>query len=229
MNAVVIGSSHGLGFALVKKLLAEGHKVVAGTLEKEIPDSLIPLTEQYGDNLAVKPADVTNEDEMISFAQFVSEFTGKADAVCTVAGIMTPGDRINKIQDCIIPDIRRTIDVNTVGPIIAGKYLYPVTAKGGKILTITSEGVGVRHAWSGSPGYALSKTAATKISGIFNSSVDDVDFYSVHPGRPMTNMNKNGEITAEESAEGIYNIMTGITPVSRDVWYIDYKGSPMDM
>jgi len=229
MRSVVIGSTHGLGFSLVAKLLSEGHKVVAGTVESEVPDSLKPLMEQYGDMLLVKPADVTNEEEIISFTKAAADFLGKVDSVCTVAGIMTPGDRTNKIQDCIISDISKTFAVNTIGPITVGRYLYHVMEKGGKILTITSESVGVKHVWSGTPGYALSKTAATKVSGIFNSSVDDVDFYSVHPGRPMTHMNRNGEITAEESAEGIYKIMAGITPVSRDVWYINYEGDPMDM
>jgi len=89
--------------------------------------------------------------------------------------------------------------------------------------------VGVKNAYSGIPGYALSKTAATKISGILNASADDVDFYSVHPGRPLTDMNQSGEISAEESAEGICGIMSGAIPVFRKVWYIDYMGNPMEM
>jgi len=229
MRFVVIGATHGLGLALTKKLLDEGHKVVAGTLESEIPQTLASLLECYKDSLLVEPADVTCEDEISSFAKSTEAFFGKVDALCTVAGVLMQNDRVKNLLECDIVELRKTFEVNTIGPIIVAKYFYPIMEKGGKVITITSEGVAVRNAYSNFPCYALSKTATTKVSGILNSSTDDVDFYSVHPGRPMTNMNQNGEITAEESAEGIYRIMSGITEVSRKIWYIDYKGNPMEM
>jgi NAD(P)-dependent dehydrogenase (short-subunit alcohol dehydrogenase family) len=228
MRFAVIGATHGLGLALTKTLLDEGHKVAAGTLDREVPDTLKPLIEQYGDNILVGRADVTNEEEIKAFAKSTTAFFDKVDAVCTVAGIMLPEDRKLSLLEAEISNLRTTFDVNFIGPVTVAKYFYPIIEKGGKLLTITSEGVGVRYAWSGSPHYALSKTAVTKVAGILNSTVDDVDFYSVHPGRPMTLMNRNGEIPAEESAAGIFKIMAGQTPVSRESWYIDYLGNSMD-
>jgi len=226
---VVIGAKRGLGLALTKKLLVEGHKVVAGVRERGIPESLSTFSIRYGDRLLVKPADVTNEEDIKSFAISAAGFLGKVDILCTVAGVSMPEDRAFPLHQCDVSAIRTTFAVNTLGPIIAVKYFYPVMEKGGKVLTITSEGVGVRSAYPGTPAYALSKTAATKVSGVLNASAEDVDFYSVHPGRVISDMNPNGEITAEESADGIYGITTGIIPVSRKVWYIDYKGNPMEM
>ncbi|MDR2568762.1 MAG: SDR family NAD(P)-dependent oxidoreductase [Oscillospiraceae bacterium] len=229
MRFVVIGATHGLGLVLTEKLLTEGNDVAAGVIDRDVPESLKPLLEKYKDKLLVKSADVTNENEIEAFAKAAADFMGKVDAVCTVAGIMKPSDKVNKLHEVDVADLRATFDVNTFGPIICAKHFYPIMEKGGKILTITSEAVSVSHVWPGTPCYALSKTAATKLCGILKTSVEDVDFYAVHPGRPMTLMNQNGEIPAEESAEGIYKLMAGITSISREVWYVDYKGNPMDM
>jgi len=229
MRFAVIGAKRGLGLALTQRLLAEGHKVAAGVRERDVPESLKALASQYGDKLLVGPADVTSEDDIKFFAETVAAFMGNVDVLCVVAGVIMPGDRAYPLHMGDVSEIPSTFAVNTLGPIIAVKYFYPVMEKGGKVLIITSEGVGVRNAYSGIPGYALSKTAATKVSGILTASANDVDFYSVHPGRPLTDMNQNGEISAEESADGIYRIMAGITPVSRKIWYIDYMGNPMEM
>jgi len=229
MRAVVIGAKRGLGLALTNSLLAAGHSVAAGVRDRVVPESLQALSVRYGERLLVGQAEITDEREVRSFADAVAARFGRADALCTVAGILLPGDRANTLLRCDIDEVRRTFDVNVVGPVIAAKCFYPVMEKGGKVLTVTSEGVGVHNAYPGSPAYALSKTAATKVSGILNATADDVDFYSVHPGRVVTDMNPNGEISAEESAEGILGILTGKIPVSREVWYIDYRGYPMEM
>lgn len=78
------------------------------------------------------------------------------------------------------------------------------------------------------PCYGLSKTAVTKISGIYNASCEDYNFYSVHPGRMNTDMGRTtAQIEPDESAEGFKNLITGATPISRNQWYIDYLGNKM--
>lgn len=107
--------------------------------------------------------------------------------------------------------------------------LFPYIKKGGRIFTVTSEGVGVRSCGTWVPCYALSKAAATKACGILNASVPDVDFYAVHPGRMNTDMGRTtAQIEPEVAAEGFCRLMTGETPVSREKWYIDYNGAEME-
>ena len=228
MNVVVIGATQGLGLCLTRKFLENGHKVAAGVIDRATPPSLLPLCEQYGGQLSVFQADVTNEEEIIKGAALCKEFLGEVDALCNVAGVLLSGDRVNTIEKCDIAELRKTFEVNTIGPVIVGKSFYPVMKKGGAVFTVTSEGVNVKNCGTWVPAYGLSKIAATKVSGIFNASVEDVDFYSVHPGRMNTEMGRTtAQIEPEESAEGFYKLMTGETPVSRDEWYIDYKGDPM--
>jgi len=230
MNIVIIGATQGLGLELTRKFLVEGHKVAAGVVERSIPAALQELIGQYKNNLIVFQADVTNEDEIRCGANMCKEFLGEVDALCNVAGVLLQGDRVNKIHECDVAELRKSFDVNTFGAIIVAKEFYPVMKKGGMVVTVTSEGVGIYNCGTWIPCYALSKLSATKVSGIFNASIDDVDFYSIHPGRMNTEMGRtSAQIEASESAEGFHAIMTGENPISRDCWYVDYTGKPMEV
>ncbi|MCL2422005.1 MAG: SDR family NAD(P)-dependent oxidoreductase [Defluviitaleaceae bacterium] len=230
MHSVVIGATKGLGLALTRKMLSAGHKVVAGVVERQVPEDLAKLSDEYGDKLLIKSCDIADENEVKAFADNAGVFLGKADNLCVVAGILLPDDAAKPLHLCDVDVLRKTFEVNVFGPIMSAKYFYPIMEKGGKVIIVTSEGVGVKNVYSNFPCYALSKTVATKASGIFNASVDDVDFYAVHPGRMRTDMNQTSfQIEPEEAADGIFGIMIGSIPVSRDIWYIDYKGDPMEM
>ena len=227
MNFIIIGTTTGLGYEMVKLFLEKGHKVAAGTVEASPPPHLTAL--QNG-NLLIFPADVTKDDQLIAGAKACENFFGKADAVCNVAGVLLPNDREKLLHECDSAELRLTFEVNAIGVVLAGKYFYPVTKKGGKFLSITSENKGLTLCGTWVPCYGLSKTAATKASGMFNAAIDDVDFFSVHPGRMNTEMGRTvAQIEPIVAARGIHKLMTGETAISRDKWYIDYNGDPMSM
>jgi len=227
MNFIVIGATQGLGYELTKLLLEKGHSVAAGTVETTPPAALTALKE-IG-NLHIFPADVTNDAQLQAGASACEKFFGgKADALCNVAGVILNGDRTNLIHECDAGELRRTFEVNTIGVILVGKYFYPIIKKGGKLLSVTSEGMDLMSCGTWIPCYSMSKLAATKACGIFNASVQDVDFYAVHPGRMNTEMGRTtAQIEASDSAQGFYGLMTDETPLSRDNWYVDYNGKPM--
>lgn len=227
MNFAVIGATKGLGLCLTEQLLQAGHRVAAGAIV--ISDALQSLVESYPETLRVWKADVTDEAQMADVAKQAAAFLGEIDALCNVAGVLLDQDRVKLLHECDIGELRRSFDVNTVGPVIVVKCFYPYMKKGGNVFTVTSEGVGIRSCGTWVPCYGLSKAAATKVSGILNASVSDVNFYAVHPGRMNTDMGRTtAQIEPEESAAGFCRLMAGETPVSRENWYIDYKGETMD-
>ncbi len=227
MNFAVIGTSRGLGLCLVRQLLEEGHKVAA--VARRLTEDLTVLAAQYPERLLVLQGDVTREEEMVSSAEKAHAFLKEIDALCNCAGVLLPLDRERLLHQCDISELRRTLDVNVVGPVIVVKAFYPYMKKGGSVFTVTSEGVGIKSCGTWVPCYGLSKAAETKISGILNASVEDVDFFSVHPGRMNTDMGRTtAQIEPEEAAEGFCCLMTGRRPVSRSRWYIDYTGNEME-
>ncbi len=227
MRIVVIGAARGLGLKLTEKLLEYGYKVAAGATH--ISTELKKLQEVYNDQLLVFEADVTNEELIAEGAKKCNDFLGGIDVVCNVAGVLLDGDRINPLYQCDIMELRKTLDVNTVGPVIVVKSFYPYLKDGSNVFIVTSEGVGIGNCGEWVPCYAISKAAATKVSGILNASVKHINFYSVHPGRMDTDMGRStAQISPEESAEGFIRLFNGQTPISRDNWYINFKGEKME-
>lgn len=230
MNAIIIGATQGLGFCLTKRLLEGGHRVAAGTLENEPPAALSALKRDFAKSLSIFPCDVVRDAQIMDGAAHCLDFFGQADSLCNVAGVILKGDRDKLLTECDPDELRKTFSVNTIGAILVVRYYLHAVKKNGSFFTVTSEGVGVQSAGSWIPCYGLSKTAATKACGIFNASYKDADFYAVHPGRMNTELGRTtAQIEPEESAEGFYKLMTGETPISREKWYIDYKGIPMNL
>jgi len=227
MNIVIIGATKGLGLCLTEKLLEKGHKVAAGVLS--ISPGLTMLEAKYSGRLFLFNADVTNEEQIAAGAEKCRVFLGKIDALCNVAGVLLEQDRVKLLHECDISELRKSFDVNAVGPVIVVKNFYPYLKAGANVFTVTSEGVGITNCGTWVPCYALSKAAATKVSGILNASIEEINFYSVHPGRMNTDMGyTTAQIEPEEAAEGFCKLIDGGTQISRDNWYINYNGESME-
>ena len=224
MNICIVGATKGLGLSLTKKFLEEGHTVFSIALEPSL--ELDNLISTFKGNLEVCFGDITNENFVKDACELCGKYLVNIDSLCNVVGVLLHGDRSNLLHNCDIDELRRTFEVNTIAPVIIVKYFYPLMKINSTMLTVTSEGIEIKSCGTWVPCYGMSKASATKISGIMNASVTNVDFYSVHPGRMNTDMGKTtAQIQPEESAEGFYSIMTGKTPISRNNWYIDYMGN----
>lgn len=227
MNICVVGATKGLGYYLVKKILTEGgHKVFAVALTAS--EQLSKLLEEYPNDLTVTYGDVTDESFVSSASALCKEALGSIDSLCNVAGVLLQDDRESSLLTCKMDTLRTTFEVNTLAPVCVIQQFYPIMNDGGTMFTVTSEGTSIKHVGAGFTCYAMSKTIANVISGIMSKTVSNVDFYSVHPGRMNTDMGKlTAQIEPDESADGFYALMTGAVELSRDVWYIDYKGKDM--
>ncbi len=223
MKFVVLGAQKGLGYHLVKQLLTNGHKVAAGVLKDE---GLEDLKIKHSNKFMVFECDVTKESQILSSVKKCKTFLGKIDAMCYVAGIIRDDDRNVLLHESNTDDMRATFEVNFFGAYIAAREFYKIAKIGASIYLITSESCYTKSVGTWVPCYAISKTAQTKLVGMFNAAVNDISFYAIHPGRMNTDMGRTtAQIEPEESANGIADIMTGRTEVSRESWYIDYKGN----
>ncbi len=233
MNAVVIGASQGLGLELLRSLLREGHAVIAGVIEREAPAAVAALAAASGGRLTVVHADVTDEAVMGRMAAITAERFGPqgVDALVNVAGVLLRRDQECDLLSADIAELRRSLEVNTIGVVIVMQRFYPLIRKDGKgaLLTITSEAGSLSISGRIYPAYSISKAGANKAVSILTQTVTDIRILGIHPGRMNTEMGRaHAQIEPQVSADAIVRLMTGeVVPDPASGWFVDYRGEPM--
>ena len=230
MKAIVIGTGQGLGLTLVKVLAQKGHTVVAGLRRQEVPQDILDLEKDFSGRVFHVSCDVTCESQLDEAARFAKNALGEADTLINCAGVLMDRDRRSLLHEMKMDVLKKTFEVNVFGAVSVIQHFYPVMNKAGgaSFVTITSEGCDIGQCGAWIPAYALSKCAETKISGIMNQSVNDVRFYSVHPGRMRTVMGRETwNMEASETAELLMAMIESGEIHNKGTWYMDYKG--MDM
>ncbi len=234
--ALVTGCDHGLGYALVVKLITEGYIVFAGCYFNSF-EHFQPYKEQYKDNLHLFCLDISDTQSVLKVKEYIATQTDYIDILINNAGIL--GDIEDTIEDQLDFDaIEQVIRVNAIGTLKVTNTLFPYLRNGnGKlILTISSEAGSIedcnRESWFG---YCMSKTAINMESALIQNK-----FYKyngqvmvVHPGWMKTYMrgklDENAEITPEYSAECIWKLIENrIMYKSEKPVYLDYKGNKLN-
>ena len=229
MRVCIAGVNQGLGFVLSKLMAERGHKVYAGYRNK-MSAEVKEAAEKF-DGFEPVEIDVTSESMAEAAARHIEENGGKLDAVVVNAGILPDSDRKLQITNANINDLRAALEANSIGSAIMIKHFNRLVKDGGMFVTITSEAGSMTNIGTGFPLYSISKAAQNKLTAILAKTVSNYKVYAIHPGRMNTVMGRTtAQIEPEESAEGIYNILTGEKKIPpQNGWFIDYHGESMEI
>lgn len=234
MKIIITGANKGLGLSLVKVFAGNGHQVAAGAYGGDDLKLLTDFAATASEKVTLIPMDVTDEASVQAAAQKVAAIYGQVDVLIGNAGVLMPGDRTATLRETDIGELRRSLEINTVGNVIVIKHFLPLMRAGGQgmLIFITSEAGSITGSGANFPAYSISKTAANKTVFILRATVgDQYKIYAMHPGRMNTDMGRNtAQIEPEESAEGIYRIAMGITKVDEGAnGFINYRGERMEI
>jgi len=133
-TAFVSGSTQGIGFAIAKKLLEEGAKIVInGRTEKKVTTAVEKLQNIDRDNVTGIAADLSHNEEVDHLAQQVPD----VDILINNAGFFEP-KKFTEISD---EEWIRIIDVNVLGGIRLARHYFPkmLEENWGRIIFISSE------------------------------------------------------------------------------------------
>ena len=175
---VVTGANRGIGLELCRQLVARGEDVIAAcrTPSKELED--------LGARV-VSGVDVTTD---AGAAALLAATEGKTiDVLVNNAGILVP-DSLGSID---FDTVRRSFEVNTIGPLRLTQALLPRMTKGSKIALVSSRvGSLADNTSGGMYAYRMSKTALNMagVSLARDLASRGIHVVLLHPGFIRTEM-----------------------------------------
>ncbi len=182
-QTLITGGTRGIGAAIAHRLAADGHDLVLGYLSDET--AAVATRDEVralGVSCEVVAADITTDAGIASLFEAAGPVTG----VVNNAGATY---RYAPLVDTPADEIRRTYDVNLVGPTLVARAAVSALAEGGVIVNISSGA-----ATLGSPGeyvhYAAAKAgidALTKGLGL-EVAARGIRVVAVAPGLTETDL-----------------------------------------
>lgn len=234
MNIVITGANRGLGYELLVESVSRGYFVYALVRSEEAKAQLLVQLQAKQINakqFTVHICDVTNEADIASFTQQLSEQGIKLTSIINSAAILVA--RQTSIEQLDMEDVQSTFDTNLYGPMRVVKHLLPLLQEqAGSILNISSEAGSITNAYGGDYPYSLSKCALTLFSEQLKRTLapKGIEVWSIHPGWMHTDMGGPAAPLAPiDSAKGIIDIMERKMKIASTFSFINYKGEAMDI
>lgn len=188
---LITGASGGLGLALAKQVLAQGHQLVVTSRN---PQSMADLQAQYPNQLVAEALDITNVAEIKAFATQHQAF----DVIVNNAG----GAVIGAMEEMTDTDINQQLALNLLAPIHLTRAFLPAMRqqKSGKIVYITS--IGGRTSFAGGSMYHAAKFGLEGFAETLAQEVAEFGIQTiiVEPGSIKSNFLGNTRWTQKSDA-----------------------------
>ena len=195
-KVVITGANRGIGLALTKKYLKEGHDVIA--LCRKSSSELKETSAQIIENVEVTD---------LKCLEGVAKEIGEMDILINNAGVLYN----ETLQDMNFDHIQQQVEVNTYAPLKLALTLGRGLKSGGIFGILTSRMGSITDNDSGSYyGYRLSKAAGNAVGKSLAMDLKDrgITVLLLHPGYVKTEMTgNNGLIDTTQSADGLYQMV----------------------
>ncbi len=210
-TVLIVGASRGIGLELAKQYAGNGDDVIACARDTGAAEQLEEAA-RSADNISIQQLDIGDPASIEAAADAIGD--RPIDIAIVSAGAVGGGRQT--LDDLDIEEWHRTLDVNTIGPALVAKAFKPnLAASGdGKLMILTSQLGASTWPMGGMYIYSTTKAAVSKVGQILalDWAGDPITVTVVHPGWVQTDMGgPQAEITAEESASGIRNVLAGLT------------------
>ena len=135
----ITGAGSGLGRSLARRLAQEGDTIV---LLGRTPAALDAVAAELGGDSYSMMCDVASADSVRTAFAAIAERHPRIDVLINNAGIYQP----SFVKDATDAQIAAAVMTNFAGPIYCSRAAIPMMQKGGHIINISSETVGLPHA-----------------------------------------------------------------------------------
>lgn len=185
-TAVITGGTRGIGFAIAKKFLDNGAKVVIlGSRKESVESAVSKLSDYQGRVMGFWP-NITNPEEVEKTFTLVKENFGSLDILCNNAGLSSRGS----IYDYSLEEFKRVMELNVTAVFVCTKEAAKIMKEqGGGVILNTSSMVGEYGQPSGCA-YPASKFAVNGLTKSLSRELakDNIRVNAVAPGVTRTDM-----------------------------------------
>ena len=210
---MIVGATRGIGLELTKQYSNEGNQVIACARDTG-NSSLLDEVASASDNIKIEQLDIADPVSIECASSRIGE--GAIDSVIIVAGWVGGMPDNQTIDNIDIDEWHNTLNINTIGPLLVAKAFKSNMAASGKgnFMILSSQLAASTWPMGGMYIYSTTKAAVSKVGQILalDWAEDPIIVSVMHPGWVQTDMGgPTAEITAEESASGIRNVISGLT------------------
>ena len=179
-NEIVKGSGKGLGKIIAEEFAKAGANVVIADISKEDSERTTEELKQYGTRIQSYIIDVSNYDEMVRMAEFVTNEFGSIDILINNAGICIMG----ALTDMDVDTVDKILKVNINGTVYGCKAVLPQMKKQqyGKIVNFSS--IAAKLAGANSSIYSTTKAGVIALTASLAREYarDGININAVLPG-----------------------------------------------
>jgi NAD(P)-dependent dehydrogenase (short-subunit alcohol dehydrogenase family) len=207
---LIAGASRGIGLELAKQLAENGDDVVA-CVRSAAEAKLLDEVAKGAANISVEEMDL---GDAASIDAAAAKISGALDAVLVVAG--AKGGEAQSIDDVDIEEWHRSLDINTIGPLLVARAFKPhlVESGDGKLMILTSQLAASTWPMGGMYIYSTTKAGVSKVGQnlALDWKEDPITIALMHPGWVKTDMGgPYADLPVEDSASGIISVLSGLT------------------
>lgn len=205
MNTLITGVAKGIGLALTKKALENGHQVYGVARHPEKSKELLHLKEKFS-KLEFITLDLTDDNASVKLKDALKECS-VLDLVINNAGIYENGTSKKEFL--------KSFEVNSFVPYMVAETVLDKLKKSSapKLIHITSMMGSITDNTSGGAyAYRASKSALNMIHKSLTIDQAWLTSAVIHPGWVQTDMGgTNAPTSTEESANGIWKVIEDLT------------------
>lgn len=228
-RVLVTGASRGIGLEYARQWAEDGARVFA--LARD-PGShgLAELAARHPDQVVPVACDVADDASVDAARRRVGEETDGLEIVVNNAGVMPDRESLETLD---LDEVRRTFDVNAVGPLRVTRAFLDLLRRGAsprRIVNMTSLMGSIDDNRSGDAyPYRMSKAAlnmATRSLAV-DLATDGIVALVIHPGWVRTDMGgESAPLTAAEAVRSLIRTIEALGPDGSGGFY-DREGRPL--
>jgi 3-oxoacyl-[acyl-carrier protein] reductase len=189
INAMITGSSQGLGKTIAANYLREGANVVLCSRNgTDLEITRAELSKKYPTRkVLAKTCDVSSEKQVSDLTTFALEELGSLEALVLNAGIYGP---MGATEEVSLDEWRCAIDVNLFGVLLPCRAAIPYFKRSGKGKIIVVSGGGATNPLPNISSYAASKAAVVRLMETLAEELKgfNVDVNAIAPGALATRL-----------------------------------------